>query len=59
MHNVHSLLNLMGRVRQAIIEDRYPDFLRAYFKKIYSSNKENFPAWAVTALKGVGVDLHA
>ena len=57
MHNVHYLLSLMGKVREAIIEDRYPAFLRAYFAKAYGSDKTRIPAWAVTALQGVGVDL--
>jgi queuine tRNA-ribosyltransferase catalytic subunit len=58
MHNVHYLLSLMGLARQAIIEDRYPQFLISYFKQIYRE-KSNYPQWAVTALQGVGVDLLA
>jgi queuine tRNA-ribosyltransferase len=58
MHNVYYLLSLMGRVRQAIIEDRYPSFVREFFTKLYGENT-NFPGWAVDALRGVGVDLLA
>lgn len=57
MHNVHYLLSLMGKVRAAIIEDRYPDFLRAYFSKAYRGDMTRVPRWAVTALREVGVDL--
>jgi len=57
MHNVHYLLSLMGRVREAIIEDGYPDFLRAYFARLYGGDMAKVPVWAVTALRGVGVDL--
>jgi queuine tRNA-ribosyltransferase catalytic subunit len=57
MHNVHFLLNLMRAARDAIIEDRYPEFLRNYFGKMYDWKKELYPQWAVNALKGVGVDL--
>ncbi|KAM0796083.1 queuine tRNA-ribosyltransferase [Usnea florida] len=57
MHNVHYLLSLMGKVRAAIIEDRYPDFLRAYFSKAYGGDMTRVPRWAVTALREVGVDL--
>lgn len=56
MHNVHYLLNLMKRVREAIIRDEYPQFLRDYFKQIYKT-QDMYPKWAVTALQGVGVDL--
>ena len=37
--------------------DRYPDFLKDYFSRLYAGNKEKYPEWAVQALKGVGVDL--
>ena len=59
MHNVHYLLKLMGRMREAILEQRYPAFLRAYFSKLYSGDKQKYPTWAVDALNRVGVDLLA
>lgn len=39
------------------MEDRYPAFVRGFFDKIYEGDKSKFPAWAVGALRGVGVDL--
>lgn len=57
MHNVHYLLNLMRSIRNAIIEDRFPSFLKQYFRRLYAGDKSKYPAWAVEALKGVGVDL--
>lgn len=56
MHNVHYQLTLMRRVREAILADRYPAFLREFFAKLYD-DKSKYPEWAVTALRGVGVDL--
>lgn len=56
MHNVHYLLNLMERVRNAIVEDRFPALLREIFMSLYGE-KAKFPDWAVTALRTVGVDL--
>lgn len=56
MHNVHYLLALMDSARQAILEDRYPQFLKEFFRNLYGE-KSNIPQWAVTALRGVGVDL--
>ncbi len=58
MHNVHYLLSLMGEVRAAIIEDRYPEFLCSYFRRAYG-DKQKIPTWAITALEKVGVDLLA
>ena len=57
MHNVHFLLDLVRRVREAIVEDRYPAFLKGWFAKLYAGDKEKYPDWAVEALRGVGVDL--
>lgn len=56
-HNVHYMLKLMGAVRQAIIEDRYPAFLRRFFFNIYNGDKTKYPEWAIGALRGVGMDL--
>jgi queuine tRNA-ribosyltransferase len=57
MHNVHYQLTLMRLVREAILEDRYPHFVKGFFSKLYAGAKDKYPAWAVTALQGVGVDL--
>jgi tRNA-guanine family transglycosylase len=57
MHNVHYQLNLMRLAREAILEDRYPQFVKDFFSKLYDGRKEKYPEWAVGALKGVGVDL--
>lgn len=56
MHNVYYQLNLMRQVREAILEDRYPAFVRQFFGSLYE-RKEEYPSWAVEALSGVGVDL--
>jgi queuine tRNA-ribosyltransferase len=47
----------MGMVREAIIQDRYPQFVKDFFSRLYNGEKEKYPTWAVDALKGVGVDL--
>ncbi|KAF2836024.1 queuine tRNA-ribosyltransferase [Patellaria atrata CBS 101060] len=56
MHNVHYQLNLMRGIREAVVEDRFPGFIRGFFAKLYLE-KSKYPTWAVGALKGVGVDL--
>ena len=56
IHNVHYLLSLMGKARQAIIEDSYPEFLRSYFWRLYP-DRSKIPTWAVNALRTVGVEL--
>lgn len=58
MHNVHHMLAMMGSLRAAILQDRFPDFLHKFFKTRYG-DYTSIPQWAVTALRGVGVDLLA
>ncbi|KAI0111962.1 Queuine tRNA-ribosyltransferase [Daldinia grandis] len=57
MHNVWYQLGLMKQVREAIIADRYPAFLRRFFANLYP-DQANYPKWAVDALQGVDVDLY-
>ncbi|KAK3065410.1 hypothetical protein LTS18_009253 [Coniosporium uncinatum] len=56
MHNVHYQLDLVRRAREAILENRFPAFIKDFFGKLYD-DKEKLPGWAVEALQGVGVDL--
>lgn len=56
MHNVHHMLSLMRRVRNAILEDRYPQFVQEFFDNYFGGKGP--PTWAVEALKTVGIDLH-
>ena len=57
MHNVYHLLALMRRMREAIVADCYPDFMRKFFEDRYVGTGEEVPIWVVEALKHVGVDL--
>ncbi|KAH9908699.1 Queuine tRNA-ribosyltransferase [Xylariomycetidae sp. FL2044] len=57
IHNVWYQLNLMREVRDAIIADEFPAYLRRFFADRYGGNKADYPGWAVEALRGVGVDL--
>jgi queuine tRNA-ribosyltransferase catalytic subunit len=57
IHNVWYQLALMRRVRAAIIEDRYPAFLKEFFSDLYGGDRSKYPDWAVDALRGVGVEL--
>ncbi|EPQ66536.1 Bgt-3317 [Blumeria graminis f. sp. tritici] len=57
LHNVWHMLTLMRHIRQAIVEDQYPSFLRQFFADQYAADKTEYPDWAVKALRCVGVDL--
>lgn len=56
IHNVWYQLQLMREIRQAIIEDRFPAYIREFFAGLYE-DKTQYPEWAVNALKMVNVDL--
>ncbi|KAL1917529.1 uncharacterized protein VTP21DRAFT_3922 [Calcarisporiella thermophila] len=56
LHNVVFQLRLMRQVRQAIIEDRFPEYIQTFFKG-YFGGRDKYPVWAVNALKSVGVEL--
>lgn len=55
MHNVHHLLELMRRARTAILEDRYPAFVKDFFATYFGGKPA--PEWAVEALRGVGIEI--
>lgn len=55
MHNVHHLLSLMKAARDAIIEDRFPGFVREFFAAYYKDRQ--VPSWAIEALEVVGISL--
>jgi len=57
MHNVWYQLALMRSVREAIIEDRFPAFLKKFFRDLHGGEKSKYPDWALEALLMVGVDL--
>ncbi|KAG6013077.1 hypothetical protein E4U43_007500 [Claviceps pusilla] len=56
IHNIWYQLNLMREVRQSIVEDRFPAYIRQFFADLYE-NKADYPGWAVTALRRVNVDI--
>jgi hypothetical protein len=45
----------MGRTRDAILEGRFPDFLRSFFAEYFGN--AGYPQWCVDALQSVGMDL--
>ncbi|OAA57026.1 Queuine/other tRNA-ribosyltransferase [Niveomyces insectorum RCEF 264] len=56
-HNVWYQLHLMRTMRDAILADTFPAFIRQFFADRYPEGVATYPEWAVDALAGVGVDL--
>jgi tRNA-guanine transglycosylase len=57
LHNVWYQLALMRSAKDAILEDRYPEFLKQFFADQHGGDRTKYPMWAVNALRNVGVDL--
>ncbi|KAL0955958.1 hypothetical protein HGRIS_002140 [Hohenbuehelia grisea] len=55
LHNIVFQAQLMGRARDAIMEGRFPEYLRSFFRDYFG--KDGYPEWCVSALRSVGVDL--
>lgn len=49
----------MRSARQAIIEDKFPEFVKKFFYKLYAGEKSKYPKWAVEALQAVNIDILA
>ena len=48
-------MRLMSRIRQAIVEERFPDFIKN-FVSIYFQDKE-IPVWVSNSLASVNIHL--
>ena len=63
LHNVHFLLSLIARAREAIMNGQYPIFLKQWLRRYYcvseGAGSKNFQKWVVDALREDGVDLIA
>jgi tRNA-guanine transglycosylase len=55
LHNLTYLFNLTKALRQSIIENVFPNFIREFMKKLYPDGI--YPLWAIDALKSVNVIL--
>ena len=56
LHNLAYQSRLMQQIRTAIEEDKYPQFVKKFFKTLFKT-KDKYPVWAVNALKSVNIDL--
>ena len=45
----------MSRIRQAIIEERFPDFIREFVAKYYQD--KDIPEWITNSLNSVNIQL--
>ncbi len=48
-------MRLMSRIRQAIIEQRFPDFIKEFVANYYQD--KDIPQWITNSLKTVNIEL--
>lgn len=56
-HNVVFEARLMAGARDAIMEDRFPAYVRQFFATYFGGPDDGYPKWTVDALRSVGIDL--
>ena len=49
------MLNLSRRIRSAIVDGSFPDFVRTFVRTHYP--EQDFPTWVVEALLTAGIEL--
>lgn len=49
-------MKLMGSMRESIVRQRFPEFVREFMEKMYGG-RGAAPAWAREALESVGITL--
>ncbi|KAM9979778.1 hypothetical protein ACTFIZ_006016 [Dictyostelium cf. discoideum] len=52
-HNIHYQMSLMSQIRQSIIDQTFPNFVKSFINKQYPNN--DCPQWALDALKEVNI----
>ncbi|KAM9251582.1 queuine tRNA-ribosyltransferase catalytic subunit 1 [Cariama cristata] len=56
VHNIAYQLNLMDSIRESILAQRFPEFVRQFLRTMYGA-RERVPAWVGEALAAVGITL--
>ncbi|KAG5860020.1 queuine tRNA-ribosyltransferase [Encephalitozoon hellem] len=53
IHNLHYMRGLTRRIRESIMEDKYPEFIKTFMRRRF----REIPEWIRTALGKVGVEI--
>ncbi|ORZ37467.1 Queuine tRNA-ribosyltransferase 1 [Catenaria anguillulae PL171] len=57
VHNITYQMRLMRGMRQAILDQRFPEFVHKFCKDMYP--RGNVPKWAVEAFASVGIEVES
>ncbi len=56
-HNLTYMMSLTTQMRNAIIENKYPQFVMKFIKEMFFDKNEECPAWVINALVAAGIHL--
>lgn len=56
-HNVAYMMQLVRQMREAILEDCYPQFVRTFLQRMYPDGRSTVPSWVRDALTHAGISL--
>jgi queuine tRNA-ribosyltransferase len=56
-HNVTYMMGLVNRMRQAIMDQRFPSFVRMFVQQQFPKAADDVPQWVVDALEAAGIAL--
>jgi queuine tRNA-ribosyltransferase len=57
LHNVTYMMGLVNRMRTAILEKKFANFVRLFLEKRFGRNNQNIPGWVRDALMAAGISL--
>ena len=56
IHNLHFQMNFMTQIRESIIQQNFPEFVKTFLKRTYGEIS-SAPSWAIDALRTAGISL--
>lgn len=54
-HNLTFQLRLMKNIRNSILEDRFPEFVKGFLLGLYPD--QNYPSWIKDSLNAVNIEI--
>jgi len=57
MHNVAYMMRLVKRMREAVMERRYVEFVRGFLERMFPKGDKEVPTWVREALHSVGIEI--
>lgn len=56
IHNLRFQMRLMEKIRESILRDQFPTFVKTFMKSYYAKDQA-YPQWIINALRSVNIEL--